>query len=88
MGDENEPAGPERTIVFSTRLYTLEAIRIAAERFGSHAAFRVVEDGDTVRVGISSREGETDDDLVDSFCNHVLFATVRGRRPGRPEARP
>lgn len=87
MGDQTEPGRPERTVVFSTRLYALEAIRIAAERFGSHAGFRIVEEGDTFRVSLSSRDGEIDDDLVDSFSNHALFETVRGRRAGKPEAR-
>lgn len=87
MGDQDEPDRPERTVVFSTRLYALEAIRIAAERFASHAGFRIVEEGDTFRVSLSPLDAEIDDDLVDSFCNHALFETVRGRRVGRPEAR-
>jgi hypothetical protein len=86
MGDQDGTGGSERTVLFSPRLYSIEAVRVAAERFGPHAAVRIVEEGDTFRVTLSSRGGAVDDDLVDAFCNHVLFETVRARRAARPEA--
>ncbi len=72
-----EQAVPERTVVFSARLYELEAIRSCAERFAGHARIAVAEEGGGFRVTLAAADG---DDLLDSFCNHVLFETIRLRR--------
>jgi hypothetical protein len=88
MGDDSDPDRQERTVVLSPRLYAPEAIRLSAERFTSHATIRIVEDEGGIRVSFSQPDGEIEDDLVDSFCNHALFETVRSRRAQEREAQP
>lgn len=80
MGDEGDPGRRERTVVFSPRLYELEAVRLSAERFAADATIRIVEEDAGIRVSFSQQDDEIADDLVDSFCNHALFETVRRRR--------
>jgi hypothetical protein len=68
---------PEPTeLAFSRSLYTPEAVRDAVAAYQELARFEVLEGGDDVQVRVSDPDPEVND-LLDEFCNHVLFETVK-----------
>jgi hypothetical protein len=60
---------------FSRSLYTPAAVRQAVAAYQELAKFDVVDGGDELLVKISDPDPEVFD-LLDEFCNHVLFETV------------
>jgi hypothetical protein len=70
---------------FSRSLYTPEAVRAAVTAYQELAEFDVVDRGDDFLVNISNPDPEVSD-LLDEFCNHVLFETVKQFRAGKESA--
>ena len=70
---------------FSRSLYTPEAVRDAVAAYQELARFEVLEGGDDVQVRVSDPDPEVND-LLDEFCNHVLFETVKQFRSVKESA--
>jgi hypothetical protein len=67
---------------FSRSLYTPEAVRDAVAAYQELARFELLEGGDEMRVMVSEPDPEVSD-LLDEFCNHVLFETVKHFRAAK-----
>jgi hypothetical protein len=72
-------------LCFSRSLYTPEAVQGAVVAYHELAKFEVIDGGDEVRVKVSEPDPEVDD-LLDEFCNHVLFETVKQFRSAKESA--
>jgi hypothetical protein len=70
---------------FSRSLYTPEAVREAVVAYQELARFELLEGGDYMRVVVSDPDPEVND-LLDEFCNHVLFETVKQFRAAKESA--
>jgi len=70
---------------FSRSLYTPEAVRDAVAAYQALARFEVIEGGDDMQVRVSEPDPEVND-LLDEFCNHVLFETVQQFRATKEPA--
>jgi hypothetical protein len=70
---------------FSRSLYTPAAVRHAVAAYQELAQFDVVEGADDVHVKVTDPDPEVGD-LLDEFCNHVLFETVKEFRAGKEPA--
>lgn len=64
---------------FSRSIYDLDAVRAAAEAYSGLATFEVESTDGEVTVHVSGLHPDVPD-LVDHFANHVLHATITGRR--------
>lgn len=72
-------------VSFSRSLYPPEAVREAVAAYQELAKFDVVDGGDDMLVKISDPDPEVTD-LLDEFCNHVLFETVKQFRAAKESA--
>ncbi len=67
-------------VVFSHSLYAPKAIEAAVQAYEGLAEFSISVSGPDLgsqtEVVISNIHQELKDDLVDAFCNHVLFETI------------
>lgn len=70
---------------FSRSLYVPAAVRDAVAAYQELAKFDVVEGADELIVKVSEPDPEVDD-LLDEFCNHVLFETVKQFRAEKEPA--
>lgn len=64
---------------FSRSLYDLDAVESAASAYGELATFEVESTDEIVTVRLSGLHPGVPD-LLDHFTNHVLYATITGRR--------
>jgi hypothetical protein len=64
---------------FSRSLYDLDAVQAAAVAYAELATFEVESTESQVTVRMADPHPDVPD-LVDHFTNHVLYATVTGRR--------
>lgn len=66
---------------FARSLYQPAAVQAAAEAYGELARITVLpEEENAVVVEISDPHPDLAGELVDAFCNHVLFETIRHHR--------
>ena len=68
----NEPA----RVAFHRSLYLPEAVQSAMAAYSPFAKLELSEAGSDLVVTVSEIDPEADEDLIDAFCNHVLFETV------------
>lgn len=66
-------------LVFARSLYDLAAVESAAAAYGQLATIEVQSTASHVTAHVSNPHPDVAD-LVDHFANHVLHATVTGRR--------
>lgn len=64
---------------FSRSIYDLEAVHAATSAYGELATFEVESTDALVTVRLSGLHPGVPD-LLDHFTNHVLYATITGRR--------
>ncbi len=64
---------------FSRSLYDLDAVQAAALAYAELATFEVESTESQVTVRVADAHPDVPD-LVEHFTNHVLYATVTGRR--------
>ncbi len=69
-------------IRFSRSLYSVEAVDAAVAAYAGLATFEVRQEGDDIAVSVTGIDARVVDRLVDAFCNHALFETVRLARGG------
>ena len=67
-------------IVFSTSLYSVEAVNLTVAAYRECAVFSIEIQDEDVVVVISDIHPSLQDVLVDAFCNHVLNETILLRR--------
>jgi hypothetical protein len=74
--------GDSTRVTFSRSLYLPEALEAAAGVYAPLAEVMVEHAGNEVTAVVSTADRE----IVDAFCNHVLYETVNRRRAERPGA--
>ena len=63
-------------IPFSLSIYKKEAIEEAMYAYASYASFSVQEEKSTIVIEIQPLHESHASQIIDSFCNHVLFETI------------
>ena len=63
-------------IPFSLSIYKKEAIEEAMYAYASYARFSVQEEEFTMIIEIQPLHESHAAQIIDSFCNHVLFETI------------
>ena len=61
---------------FSLSIYKKEAIEEAMYAYASHARFSITEEPYALFVEIDPLYEEHATQIIDSFCNHVLFESI------------
>lgn len=64
------------TVVFSRELYSLEAVKQAAQDYAELASFQVSDGGADIIVEIAEIDPDVQDVLLDEFCNQALSEVV------------
>jgi hypothetical protein len=67
-------------LLFSLSLYRADAVQAAVDAYSSFAEFEVEERDSSISVRLSGIPAGSEDELVGSFCNHVLFETILRER--------
>ena len=71
----------DRTVTFSRSLYRLDSIEAAAAAYAQLATINITPGDSEIVVDLVEPHPDIPaDDLVDAFCNHALFETVRMHR--------
>ena len=68
---------------FSRSLYREDAVHAAAKAYAELAKFEIEVGESAIAVRLSAIRTEHEDELVGSFCNHVLFETILRERAER-----
>ena len=61
---------------FSLSIYKKEAIEEAMNAYGAYARFSVQEEEHTMMVELEPLHEAYATQIIDAFCNHVLFETI------------
>ena len=70
------------SIVFARSLYSVDAVRAAAEAYAGLARVEVVLHEDEIELRATELDAELGRDLLDELANHALFETVIRHRAG------
>jgi hypothetical protein len=75
------------TVAFATDIYDTLAIQTTIEAYASLMNILLDTSTDnTVRVNFSMDDGTIEPELIDAFCNHVLYETILQFRATRGDA--
>ena len=66
----------KKNLSFSLSIYKKEAIEEAMCAYGSHARFSVQEEPYALLIEIDPLYEEHATQIIDAFCNHVLFESI------------
>ena len=70
-------------LLFSLSLYREDAVHAAAQAYAGLASFEIEVVDSSIAVRLSGIRPGHEEELVGSFCNHVLFETILRERADR-----